>query len=117
MDQAEIELLVEELELRIDRLRALYEQYFMGFERLEPSVARKDVERRVDLLRREQIRNTALKFRCQSMFQRYSTYQAYWTRMVRAIEEGTFKRARRAPGANFVANEMPPLELIPDDDE
>ena len=34
MDAGEVERELEELEARIDRLRALYEQYFIGIERL-----------------------------------------------------------------------------------
>ena len=61
--QKELEIQLSELEERVDRLRALYEQYFMGFEKLEPSVQRKDVDRRFTNLRKIQIRNTALRFR------------------------------------------------------
>ena len=67
MEQAEIEMLVGELETRMDRLRALYDQYFMGIERLEPLVPRKDVERRMAVLRKEQIRNTGLRFKFQTL--------------------------------------------------
>ena len=62
MEAAEIEIQIDELEQRVDRLRALYEQYFMGIEKLEPTIQRKDVDRRVWVLRREQIRNTGLRF-------------------------------------------------------
>jgi hypothetical protein len=92
LDQAEIEEAVKELETRVDRLRSLYEQYFMGIEKLEPGVPKKDVERRVQMLRKEQIRNTALRFRFQMVLQRYNTYQSYWQRICRQIEEGTYKR-------------------------
>ena len=34
----DIEKLVGELEIAVDRLRSLYEQYFMGIEKLEPTV-------------------------------------------------------------------------------
>ncbi|MEO8799763.1 MAG: hypothetical protein ABI551_17850, partial [Polyangiaceae bacterium] len=63
MEQAQIEELVGEIETRVDRLRSLYEQYFMGIEKMEPLVPKKDVERRFQVLRKEQIRNTALRFR------------------------------------------------------
>lgn len=92
MQPSEIEELINELETRVDRLRALYEQYFMGIEKMEPQVPRKDVERRIQLIRREQIRNTALRFRFQMILQRYNTYQTYWLRICREIEEGTYKR-------------------------
>jgi hypothetical protein len=88
----EQETLVGDLETRVDRLRVLYEQYFLGFEKLEPTIARKEVERRLDVLRKENIRNTGLRFRFQRILQKYNTYQTYWTRICRQIEEGTFKR-------------------------
>lgn len=92
MEQSEIENLVGELELRVDRLRSLYDQYFMGIEKTTPSVPHKDVDRRIQLLRKEQIRNTGLRFRFQMVVQRYNTYQSYWMRITRQIEEGTYKR-------------------------
>ena len=49
MELVELENLVGELELRIERLRSLYDQYFMGIEKLEPGVPRKDVERRIQI--------------------------------------------------------------------
>lgn len=92
MDLREVEALLTELESRTDRLRALYEQYFLGFERLEPSVPRKDVERRMQQLLRIPFRNTALRFRFTMLQQRYNTYQTYWMRTCRKIEDGTYKR-------------------------
>jgi hypothetical protein len=92
MEQSEIERLIGELELAVDRLRSLYEQYFMGIEKLEPMVPRKDVDRRIHVLRKEQIRNTALRFRFQMLLQRYNTFQTYWQRICRDIENGTYKR-------------------------
>ena len=47
MTLEELDVLLEELENRLERLRALYEQYFLGFEKIEPAVARKDVDRRI----------------------------------------------------------------------
>jgi hypothetical protein len=92
MDNAQIEHELEDLEGRLERLRALYEQYFLGLEKLEPTVLRKDVDRKLWVLRREQIRNTGLRFKFQMLIQRYNTYQQYWTRVVREIENGTYRR-------------------------
>jgi hypothetical protein len=93
-DQAELDIDVEldELEIRLERLRALYEQYFLGIERIEPTVARKDVDRRVWTLRHEKIRNTAKRFKFQTIIQRYNTFQQYWQRICREIENGTYQR-------------------------
>jgi hypothetical protein len=92
MEISEYEKLVNELETRVDRLRSLYDQYFMGIEKTIPSVPHKDVDRRIQVLRREQVRNTGLRFRFQMILQRYGTYQTYWQRICRQIEEGTYKR-------------------------
>jgi len=88
----ELDVNLEELEVRLERLRALYEQYFLGFEKIEPSVARKDVDRRIYILRREKIRNTGKRFKLQTIVQRYNTFQQYWQRICREIENGTYKR-------------------------
>lgn len=92
MDYAEQETAVEELEQRVERLRALYEQYFMGIEKIEPLIPRKDVDRRIWLLRREKIRNTGLRFKMQQVISRYNTFAQYWARILREIENGTYKR-------------------------
>ena len=92
MDNKQIEQELDELEGRLERLRALYEQYFLGLEKLEPTVLRKDIDRKMWALRREQIRNTGLRFKFQMLVQRYNTYQQYWTRVVREIESGTYRR-------------------------
>ena len=110
MESAEHELLIGELELRIDRLRSLYEQYFMGIERLEPSVPRKDVERRVQILRKEQIRNSGMRFRFQMLLQKYNTYQTYWQRICREMEAGTYKRHVVRARARFAREEETALE-------
>jgi len=103
VDQKELELLINELETRIDRLRKLYEAYFLGFEKLEPTVPRKDVDRRFAELRKEQIRNTGLRFRLNMLTQRYNTYQTQWIRVCREIEEGTYKRHLQKAHARFDA--------------
>ncbi|HKQ71492.1 MAG TPA: MXAN_5187 C-terminal domain-containing protein [Polyangiaceae bacterium] len=92
MEAAELAEQIEELENRVERLRAMYEQYFMGIERIEPLIARKDIDRRLWILRREQIRNTGMRFKLQTTVQRYNTYQQYWQRITREIENGTYQR-------------------------
>lgn len=92
MNAKEYEELLSDVEVRIERLKALYEQWFQGIERLEPQIPRKDVERRMNILLREKPRNTALRFRYQMLVQRWTTYLMYWTRVSRQIEEGTYRR-------------------------
>jgi hypothetical protein len=113
VEQPEIETMVGDLETAVDRLRSLYEQYFMGFEKMEPAVPRKDVDRKIHALRKEHFRNTALRFRFQMILQRYNTYQTHWQRIIREIESGTYKRhvlraERRFGGNTAPASRRPP---------
>lgn len=119
---------LEELETRLERLRALYEQYFLGIEKLEPQVPRKDVERRIWVLRRVKFRNTAKRFKFNVLTQRFNTFAQYWARICRDIENGTYKRhmlkaekafgepltiaAKRARGgfSRKAEEEAPPIE-------
>jgi hypothetical protein len=104
MEALELDTALEEFEVRLERLGALYEQYFLGIEKIEPSVARKDVDRRIYILRREKIRNTAKRFKLQTIIQRYNTFQQYWQRICREIENGTYKRHLIRAEKNFGAD-------------
>ncbi|MEO7327739.1 MAG: MXAN_5187 C-terminal domain-containing protein [Minicystis sp.] len=101
MEGIEIEKALEDLETRIERLRALYEQYFMGIEKLEPQIPRKEIDRRITIFRKEQIRNTAQRFKFQTLIQRYNTMQQYWGRVTREIENGTYRRDVLKAAARF----------------
>ncbi|MBW2523922.1 MAG: hypothetical protein JRI23_07100, partial [Deltaproteobacteria bacterium] len=92
MELKEIAQEVEQLEPRLERLRSLYEQYFMGLEKIEPGTVRREVDRKFWQLRKLRIQNTALRFRLQMLIQRYNTYQQYWARVMREMERGTYRR-------------------------
>jgi hypothetical protein len=84
--------LLAELAIKIERLKTLYEQYFMGIEKMEPQVARKEVTRAMLLLQQQYIRNTALRFKFNTMLQKWNIYITYWNRILREIENGTYTR-------------------------
>ncbi|HEX4458935.1 MAG TPA: MXAN_5187 C-terminal domain-containing protein [Polyangia bacterium] len=84
--------LLADLAIKIDRLKTLYEQYFMGIEKMEPQVARKEVTRAMLLLQQQYIRNTALRFKFNTMLQKWNIYITYWNRILREIENGTYTR-------------------------
>jgi hypothetical protein len=92
MDPKEFETRLKDLELSIDRLRSLYEQYFRGFEKVPPTVLQKKLERNMRELRKQRVRNTAHRFRLQTQVQKYTTYLTYWQRILRMIEAGQVKR-------------------------
>lgn len=96
MDQKQYEAEVKDLEVKLDRLRSLYDQYFRGFEKMPPIMLKKDVEAKIRDLTKIRMKNTALRFRLQVQVQKYSTFLAYWQRMMREVEEGKVRRARAA---------------------
>jgi hypothetical protein len=92
MDQKQFEAMLSDAETRLRRLKMLYEQWFLGFERIEPAVLRKELEDLLGRLRKEPSNNTALRFRLQQLVQRHTTFAAHWRRIGRQIEEGTYQR-------------------------
>ena len=83
---------MDDLDNRISRLRVLYDQYFMGIERVEPIFLRNAIEK--DFRRSQILRHgsTVLKFRYRSLQQKYTAYRSYWNRIVRLIEDGQIRR-------------------------
>src|ERR1043165_10220399 len=92
MDQRQYEAMLADAELRLRRLRTLYDHWFHGIERTEPHQQKADVDRLIKELRGQPQRNTALRFRFNQLVQRYTTFNTYWQRIARQIEEGTYKR-------------------------
>jgi hypothetical protein len=127
MTPKEFEISLSDAEVQLSRIKHLYEQWFQGIERIEPQIPRKQFDRAMHELRKQIPRNTGLRFRFQTLVQRYTTLQTYWKRIGRQIEEGTYRRdllrARRRREAARTAREQErrrrsssPLELDPDAD-
>jgi hypothetical protein len=127
MTPKEFEITLADAEVQLSRIKHLYEQWFQGIERIEPQIPRKQFIRTLNVLRKDQPRNTALRFRYQSLIQRYTTLQTYWRRIGRQIEEGTYRRdllrARRRREAARAEREQEkrrrsssPIELDPNAD-
>ena len=119
--------MLSDAEVQLSRIKHLYEQWFQGIERIEPQIPRKQFDRALHELRKVKPRNTALRFRFQTLIQRYTTLQTYWRRIGRQIEEGTYRRdllrARRRREAGRAERQREsgrrsssPLELDPNED-
>jgi hypothetical protein len=91
-DEIDVEELLDELTSKIERLRVLYEQYFLGIEKIEPQTPRREVQRKMLDLQQLQLRNTALRYRFNMLNQKFGVYTTYWNRTLRAIENGTYYR-------------------------
>jgi hypothetical protein len=83
---------LEEMERKIDRLRALYETFFSGVERQPPNAPRRELNRLMLEMQQVQIRNAALRFRFQSLSQKWILLTTYWNRTLREIEAGTYRK-------------------------
>lgn len=119
LEHAEVEAFVNELQRKLDRLRVLYDQYFLGVSKREPLEAVKDVVRIIHLLEQQQIRNTSMRFRLRSLIQKFNVQRTLWRRTVRAIEMGTHKREVRRLRNRLVeegvnAAELGPLRTVGD---
>jgi len=83
---------ISAVEVAIKDLRVLYEKYFAGVDRIEPLKQREDVRRMLNRLVSSPPRNTALRFRLNSAQASMVTHEQHWNRIVRQIEEGTWRR-------------------------
>jgi len=73
-------------------LQVLYEKYFLGIDRRPPEAQRRQVSEKMRLLKTTTVKNTALKFRVQTLFAKLISFERMWDRTLREIEEGTYKR-------------------------
>jgi len=77
---------------QLEHLRASYEQYFLGIERLQPARMHERLKKRLRDLKATYNRSTSVQFRVQSLSNKFLTYQRLWDRTIREIEAGTYKR-------------------------
>lgn len=89
---AEIEELLDVLDKLVDRVKVMYEQYFMGIQKQAPAHLHNDAERRLRDLAQLNIRNTALRYRFATLQQKFGAYNTYWKRTLREIEGGRYMR-------------------------
>jgi hypothetical protein len=114
---------LDALEEAMTSLQVLYEKYFLGIDRRPPDAQRRQVSEKMRLLKTTQVKNTALKFRIQTMFAKLISHERMWDRTLREMEEGTYKRdvfkaklrdARRTGGAESKAAPAPSSPQLSD---
>jgi hypothetical protein len=72
----DIEELLDALDKTLDRLKTLYEQYFLGIQKQAPAYIHSDVERKLRELMQMQIRNTGLRYRINSNHAKFAPYNS-----------------------------------------
>ena len=100
--ETDVEELLDTAEQAIDRLKTLYEQYFMGIQKQAPSFIHNDLERKLRDLAQMQLRNTGLRYRLATLQQKFGSYNSYWRRTLRQIENGTYARQLQKIGRDAV---------------
>jgi len=79
-------------ERRLEELRILYEQHFIDILPLAPEQEHKEVKRLRRELLKAPFKSSARKFRMRQLITRHSTLNTYWTRTLKAREEGKYVR-------------------------
>ena len=115
---------LDDLEESITALQVLYEKYFLGIDRRPPDHERKRVSTKIREMKEQMIRNTALKFRINTMLAKLLSFERMWDRTLREIEDGTYKRdvfkaklhmkERSAPKQTVAAAPQAPPEISED---
>ena len=100
------------LDLKLKQLRIEYEHYFLGRHPREPANLRAEVQKQFLRHSSAPIRNTAARFRFNSLNSRFQALKRQWDLTLRQIEAGTYKRHLfkanlRDPGTTKAGNETP----------
>lgn len=120
---AEISAEIGALDGDLAKLKIKFDQYFIGIERTAPSDELERIRRGVMALRRSTLRNSALKFRIDTLYQKFKSYEQLWTKTIREIEEGTYRKdvmrlrlqnLRKAKSAGVEAKKAAPSREMPD---
>ncbi len=80
------------LEVKLRQLGVDYEHYFLGRQPREPIALRSDVQKQFARYAATPIRNTAARFRFNSLNGRFQAMKRQWDLVLRQIEAGTYKR-------------------------
>ena len=87
---------LDELEQRMFLLKIQYEKYFSGTEKLEPSRERDMLQRFVRDITEDPnaIKNPTQRHRFDGLKARLGSFEYYWTRQLRMLEQGTHPRQK-----------------------
>ena len=100
---------LEEMERKMDRLRVLYENFFMGVERTPPNVPRRELNRLMLETQQTPIANATMRFRFQTLLQRWVLLTTYWNRTLREIESGVYRKDLARANRHLAARNGAPM--------
>lgn len=88
MDKDEIKQDLDNIERKIEQLKIEYEKFFVGITKVEPIVMKNQIVQLIKKYASAQFNNVMLSFRYKNLLARFLTYQEYWNRILKLIEEG-----------------------------
>lgn len=88
MNKEQIKQDLENIEKKIEQLKIEYEKFFVGITKIEPIVLKNQVVQLIKKYASTQFNNVMLSFRYKNLLARFLTYQEYWNRILKLIEEG-----------------------------
>ena len=91
-DRKRISRELEQIELQMKTLEIAYEQYFSGLEKREPMRDREDLTKRIRQFANRRIMQTDLRFKYQNLATRFHSYNGYWERILKLMDEGKYHR-------------------------
>lgn len=91
-DRRHLSLELDQIQRQLKELEIRYEQYFAGIERREPLNDRRVLSRRLRQFTNRHIVWTDLNFRYQNLASRFMSYNQYWDRILRLMDEGKYHR-------------------------
>ncbi|NOZ88057.1 MAG: hypothetical protein GXP49_17715 [Deltaproteobacteria bacterium] len=93
--QSDFAIELEKLRIQVDQLKISFERYFLGLDRVPPLKKYDELKAAVRKHRaKNPPRNTALRFKLNSIISKFASYSRYWDRILREMEEGRMSRDR-----------------------
>ena len=91
-DRKRISRELEQIEHQMKTLEIAYEQYFSGLEKREPMKDREVLTKRIRQFANRRIMQTDLRFKYQNLATRFHSYNGYWERILKLMDEGKYHR-------------------------
>ncbi|MEW6776301.1 MAG: MXAN_5187 C-terminal domain-containing protein [Bdellovibrionota bacterium] len=91
-DQTPEMVQLSQFEAQTEKLRNDFEMYFRGIEKKPPTDTWEALKKEIRKILQVKSNNTGYKFRRQSVSQKWTSFNTYWERIMKQIEDGTYAR-------------------------
>ena len=127
-DAKRVKEAIELVDRAIMLLKNEHEMFFLGIAKKPPDSKVRDLKRSIRDLEELRVQNTAAQFQVRRLRAKFNTYFTYWSRTIKQIEEGTYRRQRivadrrasqrpTGPSADELKNQIRALIRGDEDDE